>query len=79
MATQSNDLPKWVYAEAMRDHNTMNIQLRVAVRAHEGWVKVMDFTNDGWTQTNLPTRRQILENIQHTITVQLAELTLEET
>lgn len=79
MALQSKEDLKWFYAEAMRVPHTMDIQLRVALRAHEGWVKVLNFTYDGLIETNLPTRRQILENIQHNVTLQLAELTLEET
>ena len=77
MATQNK--PEWVYAEALRDHNSLDIKLRVALRADDGWVKVLDITTDGWTQDVPPTRRQMLENIKENITIELAKLTLEET
>lgn len=79
MAMQSKDDPKWVYSEAIRRPDTLDVKLRVAIRAHEGWIKVLDLNQDGWMSTELPTRRQVLENIQEQITIQLAELTLEET
>lgn len=78
MATPS-DPPKWFFAEAVRRPDTLDINLRVALRSHDGWVKVLDLTQDGWASTDRPTRRQLLENMQHNITLQLAELTLEET
>jgi len=78
MALQSKDDPKWFYAEAMRRPDTLDIKLRVAVRGHEGWVKVMDLDQNMWETSNLPTCRQVLENIQETITLELAKLTLEE-
>ena len=71
--------PEWIYAEAMRRPDTLDVNLRVAIRAHEGWIKVMDLIQDGWMTTELPTRRQVLENIRETITIELAKLTLEET
>lgn len=78
MATPS-DPPKWCFAEAVRSANSFDINLRVAVRAHDGWIKVLDFVQDGWTSTNLPTRRKLLENMQENIALELAKLTLEET
>jgi hypothetical protein len=53
--------------------------MRVAILANDGWVKVLNIANDGWVSDDLPTRRQILENIQENITIELAKLTLEET
>lgn len=79
MAMLSKDDPKWFFAEAMRRPDTLDVNLRVAIRAHEGWIKVMDLIQDGWMTTELPTRRQVLENIRETITIELAKLTLEET
>jgi hypothetical protein len=79
MAMQNNPEEKWVHVEASRDHHTFDIKMRIAVRSDNGWVKVLDLTTDGWTQAMHPTKRQILEDIQRNITIQLAELTLEET
>ena len=79
MGTLSKDDPKWFFAEAMRRPDTLDIKLRVAIRAHEGWIKVMDLDQNMWETSNLPTRRQVLENIRETITIELAKLTLEET
>ena len=77
MVTQNK--PDWIYAEAMREASSLDMKMRVAVRANTGWVKVLDLTLDGWMQVMEPTRRQILENIQENITIELAKLTLEET
>ena len=75
----SKDDPKWFFAEAMRAPDTMDMYLRVAIRGHEGWIKVLDLVQDGWSSAALPTRRQLLENMQENITLELAKLTLEET
>jgi len=79
MAMLNKPEPHWTFSEALRDPHTMNMKMRVAIRSVNGWVKVLDLTTDGWNQAMLPTRRQILENIQYNTTIQLAELTLEET
>ena len=79
MGTLSKDDPKWFFAEAMRRPDTLDVNLRVAIRAHEGWIKVMDLIQDGWMTTELPTRRQVLENMRDNIALELAKLTLEET
>jgi hypothetical protein len=79
MATPSKPEPHWVFSEAIHEVHTLDMKMRVAIRSDNGWVKVLDLTTDGWTQAIHPTKRQILENIHHNITIQLAELTLEET
>lgn len=78
MAMQ-NDTNRWIFAEAFRHPDSMDIQMRAAIKSVDGWVKVLDLMQDGFNSTSLPTRRQLLENIQHNVTLQLAELTLEET
>lgn len=79
MAMPNKDDPKWFFAEAMRAPHSMDMVIRVAIRGHEGWVKVLDLVQDGWSSASLPTQRQILENIQETTAIELAKLTLEET
>jgi hypothetical protein len=79
MAMLNNPEEKWVHVEASRDHHTFDIKMRIAVRSSDGWIQVLDIANDGWVSDSPPSRRQILENIHHNITIQLAELTLEET
>lgn len=79
MATLNKPESHWVFSESLREPNTLDIKMRLAIRADNGWVKVLDLTTDGWNQAMLPTRRQILENIHENITIELAKLTLEET
>jgi len=79
MALQSKDDIKWVYSEATRAPDTLDIKMRVGIRAHDGWIVVLDLIHGGWLATGLPTRRQMLENMQQNITLELAKLTLEET
>jgi hypothetical protein len=79
MAMQSNPRTDWVHIESIRDPSSFDIKMRVAILANDGWVKVLNIANDGWVSDDLPTRRQILENIQENITIELAKLTLEET
>lgn len=77
MATLNNQ-PRWVHVESVRRPDVLGINLRVAIRAHEGWIPVLDFMHDELSETELPTSRQVLENIQETVAIALAKLTLEE-
>ena len=79
MATLNKPESHWVFSESLREPNTLDIKMRLAIRSDNGWVKVLDLTTGGWDQAMLPTRRQILENIQYNTTIELAKLTLEET
>jgi hypothetical protein len=78
MATPNNFEKRWAVVEEIRAVNSLDVRFRIAVRALDGWVHVMDITNAGYVATVPPTRRRVLEDIQRNITMQLAELTLEE-
>ena len=78
MATLNNFEKRWAVVEETRDVDSLDIHFRIAVRTLDGWVRVMDITNAGFVSEVPPTRRRVLEDIQRNITMQLAELTLEE-
>lgn len=86
MATLNNStykvaMPDWACFEVRDDHVNMHRAADLAVRARDGWVRLLHIPLDMWMNegTLYATRRQLLEELQTNITLELAKVTLEET
>lgn len=82
-ADTHEQLPEWFVAEAYRVHTASSWHFRCGVRCRDGDLKILDIPVNqlvslGRRARIALTKRQVLEELQSRVAVELARLSLEE-